>query len=47
MKYTTQNEKDKPDNKDKKVISDDAFAIVDLINDLANKLELLRMSFTR
>ncbi len=43
-KYTTSSEKDKIENKEKKVISDDAFAIADLINDLKNKIEHLRIS---
>ena len=36
--YTTTNEKDKIENKSKKVISEDAFAIADLINQLIKKL---------
>lgn len=42
-KYTTLSEKDKLENKDKKVISDDAYAIADLISDLKNKIEHLRI----
>lgn len=44
-KYTSESEKSKPENKDKKVITDDAYAIAEIINALINKIEHLRTSF--
>ena len=41
---TTQSKKNDLKDKDKKVISDDAFAVSDLINSLINKIEHLRVS---
>ena len=37
-KYARESEKTKPENKDKKVISDDAFAIGEIIDLLSTKL---------
>ena len=45
--YTAEAEMDNPMNKDKRVISDDAFAIVDLIDVLTNKIEHTRLSLIR
>lgn len=43
--YTSTSEKDKIENKNKKVISDDAFALGDVIQSLINKLEQIRNTF--
>lgn len=39
MNYTTASEKDKPENKNKKVISDDAFAIADFLERLIKTID--------
>ena len=41
--YTRFSESDKPENKGKKVITDDAFAICDFIEQLIKKIEHLRI----
>jgi len=46
-RYTTLEEKDKGENKDKKVISNDAFAIGDMIQELINNIEHTRSSLMR
>ena len=46
-KYIPTSEKSKPENKDKKVLSDDAFAICEFIEHLINKIEHTRRSFIR
>ena len=43
-KYCSDSEKAKEENKDKKVISDDAFAVGDIIQNLINKIEHTRVS---
>jgi len=43
-KYAPDSEKAKPQNKDKKIISDDAFAIGEVIE---NKLEHIRQAFIK
>ena len=43
-KYTSLSEKDIIENKDKKIISDDAFAEGDVIQELINKIEKSRIS---
>lgn len=40
-KYVSVSEKDKPENKDKKIISDDAFALGELLSELNKRLEWL------
>ena len=40
--YCRESEKAEPKNKDKKVLSDDAFAVCDFIERLINKAEHLR-----
>ena len=45
--YTSESEKTKIENKDKKVISDDAYAIGDVIDDLIKKIEHARVSWLR
>lgn len=42
-KYTSLTDKDIPENKDKKIISDDAFAGGDIIQALIDKLEHVRV----
>ena len=44
-KYTSVSEKSKPENKDKKVITDDAYALAEVIDQLIKKIEHLRTSF--
>jgi len=41
-KYTIECEKTKPKNKEKNVISDDAFAVGEVIDELINKIEQVR-----
>lgn len=43
-KYTPASEKDKPENKNKKVISDDAYAIGDIIQSLMKEIERARIN---
>ena len=43
-KYCMDSEKADEKNKDKKVISDDAFALGDIIQNLINKIEHTRLS---
>jgi len=43
-KYCRDSEKGEEKNKDKKVISDDAFAIAEFISELTNKIEHTRLS---
>lgn len=38
-KYTTQEDKEKPENKNKKVISNDAFAIADFLERLIKLID--------
>ena len=45
-KYAPLTDKDKIQNKDKKIISDDAFAVGDIIQELINKIEHTRLSIT-
>ena len=45
--YTNTTEKGKMENKKKKVISDDAFAIGDMIERLINKIEHSRLSLIK
>ena len=45
--YTNTTKKDKMENKKKKVISDDAFAIGDMIERLINKIEHSRLSLIK
>ena len=45
--YVNTSEKEKPGNKDKKVISDDAFALGDIIQKLIDKIEQTRSCLTR
>jgi len=42
-KYTTQDEKNKPQNKEKKVVSDDCFAMGEALEALAYQINKLRM----
>ena len=44
LKYTSESEKEKPENKDKVVISDESFALCEMINELINKIERTRLS---
>jgi hypothetical protein len=46
-RYVSISEKDKIENKDKKIISEDAFALGEVIEDLKNKLEHLRITFIK
>jgi hypothetical protein len=46
-KYVSNSEKEKPENKSKKVLSDDAFAVCEFIEHLINKIEHARMSLIR
>lgn len=48
-KYTTQEKKtgNPEGEKDKSILSNDAFAIGDTISDLINKLEIIRRSFLK
>lgn len=46
-KYTSISEKEKPENKEKIVISDDAFAICDYIEQLIMKLENISQKYGR
>lgn len=46
-KYAPETDKTKPENKDKKIISDDAFSLVDAIDTLINKIEHARLSLIR
>ena len=43
-KYCSESEKGEEKNKDKKVISDDAFALGDIIQNLINKINHTRIS---
>ena len=43
-KYTSITDKDIIENKDKKIISDDAFALGDIIQQLINKIEQARLT---
>ena len=43
-KYCSESEKGEEKNKDKKAISDDAFALGDVIQNLINKIEHTRVS---
>lgn len=43
-KYTSLTDKDLIKNKDKKIISDDAFALGDIIQELIIKIEHMRVS---
>jgi len=43
-KYCGDSEKAKEENKDKKIISNDAFALGDIIQTLINKIEHARLS---
>ena len=45
--YTNTTEKGKMENKKKKIISDDAFAIGEMIDRLINKIEQARISMIR
>ena len=45
-KYTSLTDKDLIENKDKKIISDDAFALGDIIQSLINQMEKGRVSRT-
>ena len=45
-KYTSLTDKDIIQNKDKKIISDDAFALGYIIQQLINKIEHTRLSIT-
>lgn len=42
--YTCESEKDKIENKDKKVISDDAFANCLMLKEIVDKIEHFRMT---
>ncbi len=46
-KYTPNSEKGKEENKGKKVISDDAFAICEFIENLINKIEHARVALIK
>ena len=46
-KYMIEAEKSFPENKDKKIIGDDAFAIGEVIEQLINKIEHVRSSLMR
>lgn len=43
-KYVMDTEANKPENKDKKIISDDAYAIGEMIESLKDMLERARLS---
>ena len=43
-KYASFSEKDKPENKDKKIISDDFYAVGEVLDELIQKMERLRVS---
>lgn len=43
-KYTNTKDKDKEENKDKTTLSDDAYAIVEYVEHLVNKIEQARMT---
>lgn len=43
-KYVSESDKDKPESKDKKVISDDSFAVCEFLDGVIDKLERLRIS---
>ena len=43
-KYGREADKGLPKNKDKNIISDDAFAVGEMIENLINKIEHVRMS---
>lgn len=45
-KYTTESEKTKPENKDKKVLTDDAFAVCEFLEELNNSIERVKLSLT-
>lgn len=42
-KYTTENEKNKIENKDKKVLSEDTFALGEVLQDLVTELKMARI----
>jgi len=46
-KYTNTTEKDKECNKDKIILSDDAYAVCDFIEILVNKIEHIRLSLNK
>jgi hypothetical protein len=45
--YCRTSEKEKDENKSKKVISDDAYALIDFIDQLINKIEGARLSLMK
>jgi hypothetical protein len=46
-KYVNESEKLLPENKDKKILSDDAFAVCEFIELLINKIEHTRRSLIK
>jgi hypothetical protein len=40
-KYCMQSEKDKPENKDKKSISDDSFALGEVLDEIQKEIKIL------